>query len=688
MANKQMKTMSHHDTMSMGNDQHDHDMMNHGGHMMHMGNLKQKFWISVIFAIPVLLFAPLMGLSHALLPSFPGSDWLVLASATVLFFYGGWPFLNGAYYELKAKKPAMMTLIALGTSVAYFYSLYAFVQRKFINPNGEMMDFFTELATLILIMLLGHWLEMNAMNKAGNAVEQMAQLLPGKAHVRQTNGKIVDQSLEKVQVGDTVIVRGGESIPTDGQIMAGQSQVNESLVTGESRAVSKKKGQKVIGGAVNGDGTLTIQVTGTGKSGYLAQVMQLISRAQNDKSKSETVADKVAGWLFYLALGFGILAFIFWGINADIATGLERMVTVLVIACPHALGVAIPLVVARSTSLAASNGLLIQGRQALENAKSVTHVFLDKTGTLTAGKFTLNAVHSTSDQMSDDEALTLIASLEQHSSHPIAAGVMSAAKQKKVTLKSAENVDVLKGVGLVGQIDGKEYRIVTAPYLQKQGIDYDQSTFDQLAQQGNSVSYLLQNQQVLAVFAAGDQLKSSARSFIKALQAMKVTPVMLTGDNEATAAKIAHSLGIQDYKAQLLPQDKEKLIREYQKQGHHVMMVGDGVNDAPALARADIGVAIGAGTDVAIDAADVILVRSDPADVVNFLHLAQATNRKMVENLWWGAGYNLITIPLAAGILAPLGFVLQPAVGALIMSLSTVIVALNAMSLHLKRAEF
>lgn len=691
MTSAEMPTNMDHEQMSgMDHSQMDHDdtmsgdMMMHGGHMMHMGNLKKKFWISVIVAIPVLLFSTLMGLDRTILPAFPGSNWLVLVAASVLFFYGGWPFLNGAYYELKERKPAMMTLIALGTSVAYFYSLYAFVQRTFLH-NQQVMDFFMELATLILIMLLGHWLEMNAITNAGSALQKMAQLLPGEAHVQQANGKTVDRPLSAIKVDDLLIVRGGEAVPADGKIIAGSSQVNESLVTGESRAITKKVADQVIGGSTNGDGVLTIKVTGTGESGYLAQVMKLIGHAQNDKSRTETIADRVAGWLFYLALIFGIGALIFWWVNADFAMALERMVTVLVIACPHALGLAVPLVVARSTSIAAANGLLIQERQAIENAKTITHVFMDKTGTLTEGKFTLNEIHSYQTDLTDQAALTLVAALEQHSSHPIATGVLAAAKQQHLSIPAATAVQTIKGVGLTGQISGQTYAIVTADYLQNQQISFDQTEFDQLASQGNSVSYLLKDQTIMAIFGAGDQIKPSAKDFIATLNKMNITPVMLTGDNQATAAKVAASLGVTEYRAQLLPEDKEKVVHEYQEQGRHVMMVGDGVNDAPALVRADIGVAIGAGTDVAIDAADVILVHSDPADILNFLNLARATNRKMIENLWWGAGYNIITIPLAAGVLAGAGIILQPAVGAVIMSLSTVVVALNAMTLHLKR---
>uniref|UniRef100_UPI0038511BA6 heavy metal translocating P-type ATPase n=1 Tax=Lapidilactobacillus bayanensis TaxID=2485998 RepID=UPI0038511BA6 len=680
MSNMNMSDM--HDKSNM--DMSDMDMDMGGGHMMHMGNLKQKFWVSLILMIPILIFAPIMGITMPFTVTFTGSEWLVLIAATIIFFYGGRPFFSGAKAELQQHQPAMMTLIALGTGVAYVYSVYAFIINNFTH-SAHIMDFFSELATLVVIMLLGHWIEMNAIMSAGNAVEKMAQLLPGEAHVQLADGKIIDKKLADVKVDDLVVVRAGESIPADGKILSGASSVNESLVTGESKAVKKSVGASVIGGSVNGDGSLTVQVTGTGESGYLSQVMQLVKKAQQDKSRTETLADKVAGWLFYAALVFGILAFIFWTINADLATGLSRMVTVFVIACPHALGVAIPLVVARSTSIAAANGLLIQQRDAMEKAPAISHVLLDKTGTLTEGKFTVNAIENLTTDLTSDQALALMASLEQHSSHPIATGVLNAAKKAQLTIASATDVKTIKGVGLSGTIAGKTYQIVTAAYLQKQQISFDQTQYDQLAAQGNSISYLISGTQPLAILAVGDQIKPDAAQFISNLQAMNITPVMLTGDNQQTAAKVAQVLGITEFKAQLLPEDKEKVIRDYQSQGNKVMMVGDGVNDAPALVRADVGVAIGAGTDVAIDSADVVLVQSDPADVVNFLHLAKAAKRKMIENLWWGAGYNVVTIPLAAGILAPIGIVINPAVGALIMSMSTIIVAINAMTLHLKK---
>ena len=663
------------------------DMDHGGGHMMHMGNLKQKFWVSLIVMIPVLLLSQFMGMNIHLgalqLPIvFPGSDWLVLILSSFLFFYGGWPFLTGAKSELQQRQPAMMTLIAMGITVAYGYSLYAFVMNHFIAPNGMVMDFFWELATLIVIMLLGHWIEMNAVMAAGNAVEKLAALLPSQAHVVHGD-HVMDMPLAEVQVGTRLRVLAGEQMPADGQIVSGSSSVNESLVTGEAKAIHKAEGDRVIGGSVNGDGVIEIKVTGTGESGYLSQVMKLVQSAQANKSKAEGMADKVAGWLFYAALAVGILAFFIW-LSDGAAIAFERMVTVFIIACPHALGLAIPLVIARSTSIGATNGLLIRNRQALETAKHAKFILMDKTGTLTEGKFT---VAKTVAFANHDEAqvLALMAALESHSEHPLATGIKAAAKEQQLNVPAAQNVQVLKGIGLQGEVDGQAYTIVNARYLKDHQLSYDQAQADQLAAAGNSLSFLLQKDQVLGMVAEGDQLKPSSKPFVAALKRQGITPVMLTGDNHETAKKVADQLGLTDFQAELKPEDKVAQVKAYQQRGV-VMMVGDGVNDAPSLAQADIGVAIGAGTDVAIDTADVVLVHSDPADILNFLSLAKATNRKMVQNLWWGAGYNILAIPLAAGILAPIGFVLSPAVGAAIMSLSTIVVALNAMTLHLNRA--
>nr|WP_262316005.1 copper-translocating P-type ATPase [Lacticaseibacillus parakribbianus] len=670
--------------MDMGHGDHSHDAagmdMGHGGHM---GNFKRRFWVSLVAALPVFVLSPFMGLHLPFQLTFPGSDWVVLVLASFLFFWGGQPFFSGAKAELKAKSPAMMTLITMGIGVAYGYSLYAFVNNHLLGGR-HVMDFFWELASLIVIMLLGHWIEMTATMRAGDALSGLAKLLPGQAHVQQADGTTQDVPLAALTTGQSVVIRAGEKVPADGTVTAGQSAVNEALVTGEAKAVAKTVGSQVIGGAVNGNGTLTVTVTATGETGFLAQVGQLVSQAQAEKSRAETAADRVAKWLFYAALAVGLVAFFAWLAVADLNVALNRLVTVLVIACPHALGLAIPLVVSRSTSLAATHGLLIRDRRAIEQVRHLDVVLMDKTGTLTEGVFKVNAVRSLTPTLTDNAVMTLLAQLEATSSHPLATGILTAAKAAGLTAPAATNVQTVQGVGLTGTIAGQDYAVVTASYLRRSHLVFDEKQFQQLAAAGNSVSYLTQGDQVLGLVAQGDQIKPQAKALIAALKKRGIQPVMLTGDNAPAAAAVAAQLGGLTVHAELKPADKARLVHDYQTRGHRVMMVGDGVNDAPSLASADVGVAIGAGTDVAIESADVILVRSNPQDILNFLNLAQATNRKMTENLWWGAGYNIVAIPLAAGLLAGVGIVLSPAVGAIIMSLSTVAVAANALTLRLK----
>ena len=665
---------------------HDHQSHDHaGGHMAHMGNLRQKFWVSLIITIPIIMLSSMMGLKLPFQFSFPGSDWVVLILATFLFFYGGMPFLQGAKMELKGKNPAMMTLISMGITVAYIYSLYAFISNHFFHTSGYRMDFFWELATLIVIMLLGHWIEMRAVGNAGNALQKMAEVLPGSAHLVDDDGKLTDVPLQQIHEGQYVIVKSGEKVPADGKIISGETTVNESMVTGEAKAVSKSIGDRVIGGSVNGSGAITVEVTGTGESGFLAQVMKLVSEAQQEKSRSETLSDKVAKALFYIAVTVGIVAFVVWFVlTKDLNVALERLVTVLIIACPHALGLAIPLVVARSTSLGARNGLLIRNRNALEKAKAVSVVTMDKTGTLTEGNFRVSAIESLSPKWNDEQVLSILAAMESNSNHPLAIGILEEAKHRNTAYPKAGNVHVISGTGLSGTVEGKEVKIVKASYLDDNKLSYEKEKFDGLARKGNSVSYLLVDGEIAGLVAQGDEIKQEAKETVEGLKRMNIDPVMLTGDNEGYARSVAAEVGIGDVHAGLLPEDKEKVISSYQKEGKSVMMVGDGVNDAPALARADIGVAIGAGTDVAIDSADVVLVKSNPSDILHFFSLAKNTTRKMVQNLWWGAGYNIIAIPLAAGVLAPVGIILSPAVGAILMSVSTVVVAVNAMTLKMK----
>uniref|UniRef100_UPI00075E9EBB heavy metal translocating P-type ATPase n=1 Tax=Staphylococcus haemolyticus TaxID=1283 RepID=UPI00075E9EBB len=593
--------------------------------------------------------------------------------------------LFGGKDEIATKKPGMMTLVALGISVAYIYSLYAFYMNNFSSATGHTMDFFWELATLILIMLLGHWIEMNAVGNAGDALKKMAELLPNSAIKVMDNGQREEVKISDIMTDDIVEVKAGESIPTDGIIVQGQTSIDESLVTGESKKVQKNQNDNVIGGSINGSGTIQVKVTAVGEDGYLSQVMGLVNQAQNDKSSAELLSDKVAGYLFYFAVIVGVISFIVWMlIQNDVDFALERLVTVLVIACPHALGLAIPLVTARSTSIGAHNGLIIKNRESVEIAQHIDYVMMDKTGTLTEGNFSVNHYESFKNDLSNDTILSLFASLESQSNHPLAISIVDFAKSKNVSFTNPQDVNNIPGVGLEGLIDNKTYKITNVSYLDKHKLNYDDDLFTKLAQQGNSISYLIEDQQVIGMIAQGDQIKESSKQMVADLLSRNITPVMLTGDNNEVAHAVAKELGISDVHAQLMPEDKESIIKDYQSDGNKVMMVGDGINDAPSLIRADIGIAIGAGTDVAVDSGDIILVKSNPSDIIHFLTLSNNTMRKMVQNLWWGAGYNIVAVPLAAGALAFIGLILSPAVGAILMSLSTVIVAINAFTLKLK----
>ena len=661
---------------------HDH-ASGHAHH--HHDNFKIKFFVSLIFAIPIIILSPMMGVTLPFQFTFSGSEWIVLILATILYFYGGKPFLFGGKEEIAAKQPGMMTLVALGISVAYIYSLYAFYMNNISNSTGHTMDFFWELATLILIMLLGHWIEMNAVGNAGDALKKMAELLPNSAIKVTHDDQREEVKISAIVIDDIVEVKAGESIPSDGIIVQGQTSVDESLVTGESKKVQKAQNDIVIGGSINGSGTIQVKVTAVGEDGYLSQVMELVNQAQNDKSKAELLSDKVAGYLFYFAVSIGVIAFIVWMLvqnNIDFA--LERLVTVLVIACPHALGLAIPLVTARSTSIGAHNGLIIKNREAVEIAQHIDYVMMDKTGTLTEGNFSVNHYESFKDDWSDDAILSLFASLESQSNHPLAIGIVDFATQKNVAYANPQDVNNISGVGLEGIVDQKKYKITNVSYLDKHDFAYDRDLFTSLAQQGNSISYLIDEQQVIGIIAQGDKIKASSKQMVTDLVSRNITPVMLTGDNKEVAQAVAQQIGIKDVHAQLMPEDKESIIKDYQQNDKKVMMVGDGINDAPSLIRADIGIAIGAGTDVAVDSGDIILVKSNPSDIIHFLSLSKNTMRKMVQNLWWGAGYNIIAVPLAAGILAFIGLILSPAVGAVLMSLSTIIVAINAFTLKLK----
>nr|WP_233519164.1 heavy metal translocating P-type ATPase [Melissococcus sp. OM08-11BH] len=674
--------MSH---MSMDHskmDMSDHQMAGMD-HSMHMGNFKKKFFVSLILAIPIILLSPMMGMTLPIQISFTGSEWIVMVLSTILFFYGGQPFLSGARMELSQKQPAMMTLIAMGISVSYFYSLYGFIMNL-VNPTTHVMNFFWELATLIVVMLLGHWIEMNAVSNASNSLKKIAALLPDNVTRITQSGTEEQVSLSDVHINDQLIVRSGDKIPADGTVIKGNTMVNEFMITGESQGIVKNIDDKVIGGTINGNGTIEIKVTGTGKSGYISKVMDMVQQAQNEKIPLESLSDKVAKWLFYVALGSGIISFIIWLIiSKDVGIAFERMVTVLVIACPHALGLAIPLVIARSTSLAAQNGLLLKNKKALEATNHIDYVFLDKTGTLTQGQFAVTGFNMISDQLSENEALKIIGALEKNANHPIATGIMDYINQKQLTPYDSSDTQAISGVGVTAVVNGKTAKIVNEKGLTDVSTQFNPSIKKEYQEQGNTLSFLIYDGSLIAMIALGDTIKPESKEFIAKLKEQGITPVMLTGDNQQAAETVAKYLGLDHYYSELLPGDKEKIVKEYVNKGDNVMMVGDGVNDAPSLISATVGVAIGAGTDVAIDSADIVLTNSNPEDVLKLLNLAKYTRRKMIQNLWWGAGYNIAAIPLAAGVLAPIGILLNPAVGAILMSLSTVIVAINALTLRI-----
>ncbi|CAI2685870.1 Copper-exporting P-type ATPase B [Apilactobacillus kunkeei] len=665
--------------MDMGHGGMDHGSMGH----MHMGNLKLKFWISLILTIPIIIMSPMMGMKMPFQVTFPGSDFVVLVLGTILFIYGGYPFFTSCISEMKSKKPGMMSLITMGISVAYVYSVYAVIANDILKVTPMVNDFFWELSTLIVIMLLGHWIEMNSVMNAGSALNKLAELLPDNAHLVQSDGQTKDVSVHELSEGQTILIKSGEKVPADGTIIDGSTALNESLITGESRDVQKGVDDSVIGGSINGSGTIKVKITGTGESGYLSKVMNMVSEAQSSKSEAEDLANKVAGYLFYAALIVALIAFITWSILDGVAYAIPITVSVLIIACPHALGLAIPLIISRMTSISATHGLLIRNKTALEGIKQIRYALMDKTGTLTQGDFKVNAYDSLDSNIDKKDVIKIAAAIEASSSHPLAQGIVQAFKDLNQAPLQAEKVEEIAGSGIKGTVEGKEYQVVSSSYLDKNGIDYDQKTADKYLQQGNSLSYVVENGHVVGYIAEGDSIKPGAKDMIDFLNSQNIIPVMLTGDNQQAADKVAIILGIKEVNAQLVPEDKQKLVTKYQEKGK-VMFIGDGVNDAPSLTKADLGVAIGSGTDVAIESADVVLVNSDPADVINLVKLAKHARTKMIQNLWWGAGYNIIALPLAAGALSSIGIIIGPMLGAVIMSLSTVIVAINAMTLKIK----
>lgn len=678
---------SKHDHNEMEHSQMDHSKMNHsamdhnemdhgamGGHAHHHhGSFKEIFLKSLPLGIAILLITPMMDIQLPFQIIFPYADVVAAVLATILYIYGGKPFYMGAKDEFNSKAPGMMSLITLGITVSYAYSVYAVAARYVTGEH--VMDFFFEFATLILIMLLGHWIEMKALGEAGDAQKALAELVPKDAHVVLEDDSIETRPVSELQIGDVIRVQAGENVPADGIIIRGESRVNEALVTGESKPIEKNPGDEVIGGSTNGGGVLYVEIKQTGDKSFISQVQALISQAQGQSSRAENLAQKVAGWLFYIAVIVALIALVIWMIIADVPTAVIFTVTTLVIACPHALGLAIPLVTARSTSLGASRGLLVKDRDALELTTNADVMVLDKTGTLTTGEFKVLDVELFNDKYTKDEIVALLSGIEGGSSHPIAQSIISYAEQQGIRPVSFDSIDVISGAGVEGQANGHRYQLISQKSYGR-NLDMD-------IPKGATLSVLVENDEAIGAVALGDELKPTSKDLIQALKKNKIQPIMATGDNEKAAQGTAEILGI-DYLANQSPQDKYELIEKLKAEGKKVIMVGDGVNDAPSLALADVGIAVGAGTQVALDSADVILTQSDPGDIESFIELAQKTTRKMKENLVWGAGYNFIAIPIAAGILAPIGITLTPAVGAVLMSLSTVIVAINAMTLKLE----
>jgi len=648
----------------------------HGGHHEHMvEDFKKRFWISLVLSIPILYLSPMIQMLIGYEVNFTGDTLLLFLLSTIVFFYGGKPFLLGAWDELKEKSPAMMMLISLAIIAAYVYStLTAF----FIEGS----DFFFELATLIVIMLLGHWIEMKSLMGASKALEELIKLMPKEAHKLDKSGNIVEVTVEDLQPGDLILVKSGEKIPIDGEIYEGESTVDESMLTGESVPVEKGPGMEAIGGSVNGDGVLKVKVSKTGNDTYLSQVIKLVSDAEKSKSKAQGFADIAAKWLFYVALVVGIITFAVWLTNGDLDFALERMVTVLIIACPHALGLATPLVTSRSTSIAAKNGLLIRNRVAFESAYKLDRIVFDKTGTLTEGNFGVTDIHP-SEGVSEEELLKLAYSVELQSEHPIANGIVKEGKERNLQAYDIKDYRNLTGKGLVAKIGEAEIAVVSPGTMRENKIPFDEKTYDQLALQGKTVVFVLKDNVLQGMIALADIIRESSYKVIKELNDRGIETIMMTGDNNRVANYVGEKLGLSKVIAEVLPHEKSNNVKDLKQNGKKVAMIGDGVNDAPALAEADLGIAIGAGTDVAIETADVVLVNSNPVDILNIIKLSKASRRKMSQNLAWAAGYNIIAIPLAAGVLYNIGFVITPAVGAAVMSLSTIICAVNAQLLKM-----
>ncbi|WP_251129830.1 heavy metal translocating P-type ATPase [Exiguobacterium sp. CH10] len=657
----------HHEHHEESHDSH------HGGHgHEHMiEDFKRRFFVSLGLMIPILLLSDMIQEWLRFELDFPFEKTILFVLATIVYVYGGWPFLKGSMEELRDRSPGMMMLIGLAISVAYFYS------AAVVFGYGSGHDFFWELASLIVIMLLGHWIEMRSVMGASNALEQLVQLLPNEAH-RINGEETEDVPISELKEGDRILVKPGEQVPVDGKIIKGQTTIDESMLTGESLPVEKSEGEDVIAGSINQEGSLTIETIGTGETTYLSKVIELVSEAQKSKSRAQNLANRAAKYLFYIAIAAGVITFTIWFmLGYSVGTAVERMVTVMVISCPHALGLATPLVVAVSTTLSAKQGLLIRNRTQFEEARRLDAVIFDKTGTLTEGNFGVTDVQASS-SYTEEDVLQLAGSVERESQHPLAQGVLREIEKRELKLSAVDHFGSMTGVGLEGTVDGAHIQVVSPRHIRNQHIQIDEETFTRLSEEGKTVVFVLKDGEWVGMIAMADLVREEAKETVEALREKGIRSIMLTGDNEKVAHWVAGQLGIDDVYAEVLPDDKANQVKDVQKDGSKVAMVGDGINDAPALAQADVGIAIGSGTDVAVETADIVLVRSNPKDVLSILELSQNTYRKMIQNLWWAAGYNIVAIPLAAGVLAPIGIILSPAIGAVLMSLSTVIVAINA----------
>jgi len=646
------------------------------GHLHMLEDFRKRFIISILLTVPILILSPSIQSFFGFSFVFAGSELALLALATTIYAYGGYPFLKGIVQEFRSRLPGMMTLIAVAITVAYVFSAAIVLGMVSGKP------FFWELATLIDIMLLGHWIEMRSVLGASRALEELVKIMPSEAHLMKESGETEDVSIETLKRGDLVLIRPGEKIPVDGVVIEGTSSLNESMLTGESKPVSRKPGDTVTGGSINGEGSLVAEVKKTGKDTYLNQVIDLVQKAQESKSRAQDLANRAALLLTVIALSVGAITFIAWyllGPSLDFAV--ERAATVMVIACPHALGLAVPLVVAVSTALAAQSGLLIRNRQAFEGARNLQAIVFDKTGTLTRGVFGVTDILAFGD-VSEEEILRRAASLEENSEHPIARGIVQSAGERDISLSQPQEFRAISGKGVEGRVDGILTRVVSPGYLKEEDITVVDSRVEKTLSQGKTVVFVLQDRTVLGALALADIVRKESRDAISHLKEMGVRCMMLTGDNQFVAKWVAEELGLDDYFAEVLPHEKAEKIKEVQKQ-YRVAMVGDGINDAPALVQADVGIAIGAGTDVAVESADIVLVRSDPRDVVDIIVLSKKTYSKMVQNLLWATGYNTFAIPLAAGVAIGYGIILTPTIGAALMSASTVIVAINARMLRM-----